>query len=67
MNKVLLCFANADSAVSKFIEKYELGICIEPNNQLSMKNALKQFNDKSLFMNYKKNVNNLNENILIMA
>ena len=67
MNKVLLCFANADSAVSKFIEKYELGICIEPNNQLSMKNALKQFNDKSQFMNYQKNVNNLNENILNKA
>ena len=64
MNKVLLCFANTDSAVSKFIEKYKLGICIEPNNQSSMEDAFKQLSDQSRFMDYQKNVNNLNENIL---
>ncbi len=64
MNKVLLCFANSDSAVSKFIDKFELGFTVDPNDKTSMGNIFDKLNDKSLLLNYQKNINNLNKNIL---
>ncbi len=64
MNKVLLCFANSDSAVSKFIDKFELGLTIDPNDKTSMETIFDKLNDQSLLLNYQKNINNLNKNIL---
>ncbi|MFL2696268.1 MAG: glycosyltransferase family 4 protein [Candidatus Actinomarina sp.] len=64
MNKVLLCFANSDSAVSKFIDKFELGLTIDPNDKTSMGSIFDKLNDQSLLLNYQKNINNLNKNIL---
>ncbi|GIS45537.1 MAG: hypothetical protein Ct9H90mP17_3800 [Actinomycetota bacterium] len=64
MNKILLCFANSDSAVSKFIEKYELGFTIDPYDETSMKKIFDKLNDQSLLLKYQKNINNLNKNIL---
>ena len=64
MNKVLLCFANSDSAVSKFIDKFELGLTIDPNDKTSMGTIFDKLNDQSLLLNYQKNINNLNKNIL---
>ena len=64
MNKVLLCFANSDSAVSKFIDKFELGFTIDPNDKTSMGTIFDKLNDQSLLLNYQKNINNLNKNIL---
>ena len=64
MNKILLCFANIDSAVSKFIEKYELGFTIDPYDETSMKKIIDKLNDQSLLLKYQKNINNLNKNIL---
>ena len=64
MNKVLLCFANSDSAVSKFIDKFELGLTIDPNDKTSMGAIFDKLNDQSLLLNYQKNINNLNKNIL---
>jgi glycosyltransferase involved in cell wall biosynthesis len=64
MNKVLICFANSDSAVSKFIDKFELGFTIDPNDKTSMGTIFDKLNDQSLLLNYQKNINNLNKNIL---
>ena len=64
MNKVLVCFANSDSAVSKFIDKFELGLTIDPNDKTSMGSIFDKLNDQSLLLNYQKNINNLNKNIL---
>ena len=64
MNKVLVCFANSDSAVSKFIDKFELGLTIDPNDKTSMGTIFDKLNDQSLLLNYQKNINNLNKNIL---
>ena len=64
MNKVLICFANSDSAVSKFIDKFELGFNIDPNDKTSMGTIFDKLNDQSLLLNYQKNINNLNKNIL---
>ncbi len=64
MNKVLLCFANSDSAVSKFIDKFELGLTIDPNDKTSMGTVFDKLNDQSLLLNYQKNINYLNKNIL---
>ena len=64
MNKVLICFANSDSAVSKFIDKFELGLTIDPNDKTSMATIFDKLNDQSLLLNYQKNINNLNKNIL---
>ena len=64
MNKILLCFANSDSAVSKFIDKYELGLTIDPNDENSMKKIFDNLNNQSLLLSYQKNINNLNKNIL---
>ena len=64
MNKVLLCFANSDSAVSKFIDKFGLGFTIDPNDKTSMGTIFDKLNDQSLLLNYQKNINNLNKNIL---
>ncbi len=64
MNKVLLCFANSDSAVSKFIDKFELGLTIDPNDKASMGTVFDKLNDQSLLLNYQKNINYLNKNIL---
>ncbi len=64
MNKILLCFANNDSSVSKFIEKYELGFTIDPDDETSMQKIFDKLNDKSLLLKYQKNINNLNKNIL---
>ena len=64
MNKVLLCFANSDSAVSKFIDKFELGFTIDPNDKTSMGTIFDKLNDQSLLLNYQKNINYLNKNIL---
>ena len=64
MNKVLLCFANSDSAVSKFIDRFELGLTVDPNDKTSMGSIFHKLNDQSLLLNYQKNINNLNKNIL---
>ena len=64
MNKVLICFANSDSAVSKFIDKFGLGFTIDPNDKTSMGTIFDKLNDQSLLLNYQKNINNLNKNIL---
>ena len=64
MNKILLCFANSDSAVSKFIKKYELGFTIDPDDETSMQKIFDELNDQSLLLKYQKNINNLNKNIL---
>ena len=64
MNKILLCFANSDSAVSKFIKKYELGFTIDPDDETSMLKIFNKLNDQSLLLKYQKNINNLNKNIL---
>ncbi len=64
MNKILLCFANSDSAVSKFIEKYELGLNIDPHDETSMKKTFDKLNNQSLLLSYQKNINNLNKNVL---
>ena len=64
MNKVLICFANSDSAVSKFIDKFDLGFTIDPNDKTSMGTLFDKLNDQSLLLNYQKNINNLNKNIL---
>ena len=64
MNKILLCFSNSDSAVSKFIEKYELGFNIDPDDETSMQKIFDKLNDQSLLLKYQKNINNLNKNIL---
>ena len=64
MNKVLICFANSDSAVSKFIDKFELGLTIDPNDKTSMGTIFDKLNDQSLLLNYQKNINYLNKNIL---
>ena len=64
MNKVLLCFTNSDSAVSKFIDKFELGLTIDPNDKTSMGTIFDKLNDQSLLLNYQKNINYLNKNIL---
>jgi len=64
MNKVLICFANSDSAVSKFIDKFALGLTIDPRDENSMRTIFDKLNDQSLLLNYQKNINNLNKNIL---
>ena len=64
MNKILLCFANSDSAVANFIDKYELGFTIDPNDETSMKKIFDNLNNQSLLLSYQKNINNLNKNIL---
>ena len=64
MNKILLCFSNSDSAVSKFTQKYELGFTIDPADETSMQKIFDKLNDQSLLLKYQKNINNLNKNIL---
>ena len=59
-----MCFANSDSAVSKFIDKFGLGFTIDPNDKTSMGTIFDKLNDQSLLLNYQKNINNLNKNIL---
>ena len=55
---------SSDSAVSKFIQKYELGFTIDPDDETSMQKIFDELNDQSLLLKYQKNINNLNKNIL---
>jgi uncharacterized protein YjfI (DUF2170 family) len=62
MNKVLLSISNKDSAVAKFIEKYSLGVNIEPDSEKSFLDAFEKLSSKQFLSETLLNVSNINKN-----
>jgi hypothetical protein len=62
MNKVLLSISNKESAVSKFIEKYSLGVNIEPDSVKSFLVAFEKLSSRQFLSETLLNVDNINKN-----
>ena len=62
MNKIILCFANENSAVAKFIEKYELGVNISPNVD-NIDEKFEQLQDKLFIDRVYKNITKVNNQL----
>ena len=62
MNKVLLSISNKDSAVAKFIEKYSLGVNIEPDSVKSFLDAFEKLSSQQFLSETLLNVSNINKN-----
>ena len=62
MNKIILCFANKNSAVARFIEKYQVGINIDPKNLHNLDYVLEKLNSTDFIEKTLNNVINLNKN-----
>ncbi len=62
MNKIILCFANKNSAVTRFIEKYEVGINIDPKNINNLGHVVEKLNSDHFIEKSLNNVINLNKN-----
>lgn len=62
MNKIILCFANENSAVARFIEKYEVGININPKNINNLGHIVEKLNSAHFIEESLNNVENLNKN-----
>jgi len=63
MNKILINFSNPDSAVSKLIEKYGLGINIDVNNPKSFLNKLQVLKGPEEIKKILDNISNFQKNI----
>ena len=62
MNKIILCFANDNSAVARFIEENEVGINIDPENLQNLDYIIKKLNSPEFIEKSLNNVINLNKN-----
>ena len=62
MNKVLLSISNKDSAVAKFIEKYSLGVNIEPDSVKSFLDAFEKLSSQQFLSETLLNVSKINKN-----
>jgi len=62
MNKILIGYSNPNSGLAKFIEKYNVGINIDPNIQ-NFDEDLKKLDNKESLENFYKNIENVNNNI----
>tara|TARA_B100001173_G_scaffold80795_1_gene69063 strand:+ start:76 stop:888 length:813 start_codon:yes stop_codon:yes gene_type:complete len=62
MNKVLLSISNKESAVAKFIEKYSLGVNIEPDSVKSFLDAFEKLSSRQFLSETLLNVSNINKN-----
>jgi hypothetical protein len=62
MNKVLLSISNKESAVAKFIEKYSLGVNIEPDSVESFLDAFEKLSSRQFLSETLLNVSNINKN-----
>ena len=59
MNKILIGFSNSNSSLAKFIEKYELGINISPNED-NLDSKLQTLEDKEYIDQIYKNISEIN-------
>jgi Glycosyl transferases group 1. len=62
MNKIILCFANENYAVARFIEKYEVGINIDPKNLNNLEHVVEKLNSAHFIEESLNNVAILNKN-----
>ena len=62
MNKIILCFANENSAVARFIEKYKVGINIDPKNINNLGDVIEKLNSSKFIEESLNNVAILNKN-----
>ena len=62
MNKIILCFANENSAVARFIEENEVGINIDPENLQNLDYIINKLNSPHFIEESLNNVENLNKN-----
>ncbi len=62
MNKIILCFANENSAVARFIEKYKVGINIDPKNINNLGDVIEKLNSAHFIEELLNNVAILNKN-----
>ena len=62
MNKIILCFANENSAVARFIEKYKVGINIDPKNINNLEHVVEKLNSSKFIEESLNNVAILNKN-----
>ena len=63
MNKILLNFSNPNSAVSKLIDKYDLGFNIDLNNPEELKSTLQQMKNLEKVNQILENVSHFQQNI----
>ena len=63
MNKILLNFSNPNSAVSKLIDKYDLGFNIDLNNPEELESTLQQMKNLEKVNQILENVNHFQQNI----
>ncbi len=69
MNKILIGYSNPESGLAKFIEKYELGVNISPNED-NLDEKLYQLQDEQFIDRVYKNITKVNDqlaNINIIA
>jgi hypothetical protein len=59
MNKILIGYSNPESSLANFIEKYNLGINISPND-VELDSKLKIFDDKKNIEQIYKNITKIN-------
>ena len=59
MNKILIGFSNPTSGLAKFIEKYKLGININPDDP-DFETALKRLEDKNNIEQIYENIKKVN-------
>ena len=62
MNKIILCFANENSAVARFIERYKVGINIDPKNINNLGDVIEKLNSAHFIEESLNNVAILNKN-----
>ncbi len=62
MNKIILCFANENSAVARFIETNEVGINIDPAKLNNLDSVIEKLNSPDFINKSLNNVINLNKN-----
>ena len=62
MNKILLSFSSSESAVSKFINKYGLGVNIEPGSVPSFLDAFEKLSSTQFLADTLANVSKVNKN-----
>ena len=59
MNKILIGYSNSESSLAKFIEKYQLGINIDPyNNDIDIK--LSMLEDEKFIKQIYSNISDMN-------
>ena len=63
MNKILLNFSNPNSAVSKLIDKYDLGFNIDLNNPEELESTLQQMKNLEKVNQILENVSHFQQNI----